>query len=200
MAGCARLAAAVLSACPDLCILASSRQALQIGGEVQWRVPSLQAPDPRDRPNAEGGSQVLVEHFSAIRLFVDRARSVRPEFKLTKRSTRAVIEICWQLDGIPLAIELAAALVGALTVEEIARRLNNGFDLLTRGDRSSLPRQQTLRATIDWSYNRLTTSERLLFRRLAVFAGGFTIERAEAVRVDDRLSIEGIPPTLVRLV
>ena len=119
--------------------------------------------------------------YEAVRLFVERAAAAQPAFRVTAQNAPAVAEICRRLDGIPLAIELAAARVRALSVEKIAERLSDRFRLLTGGDRTALPRQQTLRALIDWSYDLLTEPERALLRRLAVFAGGWTLEAAEAV-------------------
>ena len=123
----------------------------------------------------------------AVRLFVDRATASRKEFSLTEQNAAAVIDICRRLDGIPLAIELAAARVRGLAVATIANRLSDRFSLLVTGDRTVLPRQRTLRALIDWSYDLLTEAERSLFQRLAVFAGGWTLEAAEAVCADEDL-------------
>jgi predicted ATPase/DNA-binding XRE family transcriptional regulator len=172
---CARLAEALLRACPNLTILATSREPLRIGAEVIWRVPALALPDGADQPLAETAQS------EAVRLFVERAAAVRPGFALTAENAPAVGEICRRLGGIPLAIELAAARVGALAPAQIARHLDERFRLLTTGSRTALPRQQTLRATLDWSYELLTEQEQVLFRRLAVFVGGWTEEAAEAV-------------------
>jgi non-specific serine/threonine protein kinase len=173
---CARLADAILRACPNIRILATSREPLGIAGEVGWRVPSLtiapaeQPPHPDDLLAGE-----------AVRLFVDRAVAAEPSFGLTEQNAAAVARICRRLDGIPLAIELAARRVTALSVEQIAGRLDQRFLLLSGGNRAGLPRQQTLAATVDWSYNLLSPPERALFDRLSVFAGGFTLEAAETV-------------------
>ncbi len=173
---CAQLADTLLRGCPNMRILATSREALAIAGETMWRVPSLSLPDLQRLPPVEQ----LME-FEAIRLFVERARAVLPGFKLTNQNAAAVAQICHQLDGLPLAIELAAARVNLLSGEQIAARLNDRFRLLTGGGRTTVPRHQTLRAVIDWSYGLLSNQDRILLRRLSVFAGGWTLEAAEAV-------------------
>ena len=176
---CAKVADAILRACPNIRILATSREPLGIAGEVAWRVPSL---------TVASIERVLSPHQlmagEAVRLFVDRAVSALPSFELSERNAEAVAQICRRLDGIPLAIELGARRVTALSVEQIAARLDQRFRLLTGGSRASLPRQQTLAATVDWSYALLSPPERALFDRLAVFAGGFTLEAAEAMAAD----------------
>src|SRR5918997_2660217 len=172
---CAWLAEALLRACPNLRILATSREALGITGETGWLVPSLSLPDPRHLPAV--GDLV---HYEAANLFVERAKAVKPEFALTERNAMSVVQICYRLDGIPLALELAAARVGVLSVEQIAARLDDRFALLTGGGRTALARQRTLEAAMDWSHELLSRRERKLFRRLSVFAGGFTLEAAEA--------------------
>jgi predicted ATPase/class 3 adenylate cyclase len=171
---CAQLSEALLLACPDLAIIASSREALGIEGESAYRVPSLSMPD------AKNGLQAIEESESG-RLFVKRAAAIQPDFKLTDTNAPAVAQICQRLDGIALAIELAASRVKMLKPEQIASRLDDSFRLLTGGSRTALPRQQTLRALIDWSYNLLAEEERVIFRRLSVFMGGWTLEAAEAV-------------------
>jgi len=176
VAACAQLAEQLLRAAPGLRVLATSREALGVIGETSYPVPALSVPDPQQLPALE-----VIAQSEAIQLFVERARAVRLDFALTKPNAPAVAQICQRLDGIPLAIELAAARVRALTVEQIAARLDNRFALLTGGSRSAPPRQQTLRATIDWSYELLTEGERALLRRLSVFAGGWTLEAAEQV-------------------
>ncbi|HEY3059594.1 MAG TPA: helix-turn-helix domain-containing protein, partial [Chloroflexota bacterium] len=173
---CAQLAAHLLQTCPSLRILATSREALGVLGEVAWPVPSLQVPS--DEPGVSAADSSGVE---AVRLFVERATAARPGFAVTEYNAPAVAEVCRRLDGIPLAIELAAARVRVLTPEEIAARLDDRFRLLTHGHRTVSPRHQALRATIDWSYDLLTDSERRLFQQLAVFAGGFTLSAAETV-------------------
>jgi predicted ATPase/DNA-binding XRE family transcriptional regulator len=172
---CARMAEALLQACPHLQLLVTSRAPLRIGAEVVWRVPPLAQP-----PLSLLGVEDALD-AEAIRLFVERAGAVHSGFALTPASARSVSEICRRLDGIPLAIELAAARVAALTPEQIARHLNDRFRLLTTGSRTALPRHRTLRAIFDWSHDLLSENERVLLRRLAVFAGGWTLEAAETV-------------------
>ena len=176
---CAWLANHLLRACPRLRLLATSREALGIAGEAVFIVPSLPYPNPRRLPDL-----ALLDQFTALSLFVDRARAVQPDFAISQENASSVARICQRLDGIPLAIELAAARVHLLDIETLAARLDDAFQLLTSGSRTALPRHQTLRATIDWSYQLLSEPERLLLRRLAVFAGGCTLEAAEAVCSD----------------
>ena len=176
---CAQLVETLLRACPQLKILVTSRETLGVMGERILRVPSLQLPDlyaPLPLPD--------LAQCEAIRLFVDRAGTVNPTFTLTEANAAAVTQICRQLDGVPLAIELAAARVRAMMVEQIAARLDDRFRLLTGGSRTALPRQQTLRATIDWSWDLLSKPEQTLLRRLAVFLNGWTLEAAEVVCSD----------------
>ncbi len=176
----AHLAGALLSRCPNLQLLTTSREALQLTGETLWPVPTLTLPDPQ-----QIGLTDFLLQFECVRLFFERATAVHPGFQLTLANAPAVIEICTRLDGIPLAIELAAARVNVLPVEQIAARLTGTlgarFDLLTKGNRTAQPRQQTLRAAIDWSYDLLDESERQLFRLVAVFRGGFTLDALEQV-------------------
>ncbi len=173
---CAQLAEDLLRRCPGVRVLATSRETLGMVGEAVYRVPSLSLPDRRRPPAFDD----LIQ-FEAVRLFADRAALSQPGFVLTQDNATIVAQICGQLDGIPLAIELAAARVRALSVDAIASRLGDRFRLLTGGTRSALPRQQTLRAVMDWSYDLLTEPEQALLRRLAVFAGGFSLEAAQAV-------------------
>ena len=177
----------LLNAAPDLKILASSREALRLRGELAYPVPSLSLPDIKNLPLVEQLSQ-----YEAVRLFIDRASLVSPHFVVDRQNAPHIAQICHRLDGIPLAIELAAARVKVLSVEQIAKRLDDRFRLLTGGSRTALPRQQTLRALIDWSYDLLTENERLLLRRLSVFAGSWTLEAAEEACVgqNDILSYE----------
>ncbi len=177
---CAALTAALLRACPDVRVLATSREGLEVAGEQLYQVSPLSVPDPDHLPPLDRLAQ-----FEAVRLFVERARARRPDFALDARNAAAVAAICRHLDGIPLALELAAARVGALPVEGIATRLDDRFRLLTGGPRTALPRQRTLRAALDWSYDLLSEPERALLRRLAVFAGGWTLGAAEAVGVGE---------------
>jgi non-specific serine/threonine protein kinase len=196
---CAALADALLSTCPGLRILATSREALGIAGETTFRVsplsltvppelPSPLAPGQADAPLASAEpSPALPEPdptvptSEAVRLFVERAQAAMPAFALTDRNVSAVEQICQRLDGLPLAIELAAARIAVLSPEQIAARLDDRFRLLTGGSRTALPRHQTLQAMVDWSHELLDDQERVLLRRLAVFAGGWTLEAAEAV-------------------
>jgi non-specific serine/threonine protein kinase len=187
---CAQVADALLRGCPGVTLLATSREALGIAGETVWRVPSLSVPNTTATDAPLSLDELAA--FEAIRLFVDRATAVQPHFALTTQNAPTVDQICRRLDGIPLAIELAAARVRLLTVEQIATRLDDRFRLLTGGGRTAVPRQQTLQATIDWSHALLTEPERVLFRRLAVFVGGWTLEAAEAVAGDQGPGIRGL--------
>ncbi len=177
---CAQLADVLLHACPDLRVLASSREALGIAGETAFRVPSLSLPPPQSRI----ADLHSLNQYEAVRLFIDRASAVRPGFQMTEANAPAIAQICHRLDGVPLAIELAAARVRAMTPEQITARLDDRFRLLTGGSRTALPRQQTLRALIDWSWDLLSPPERTLLRRLAVFWDGWTLDAAEAVCAD----------------
>lgn len=177
---CARLAILLLQSCSDLYIMATSREILGIAGEVPYRVPSLSVPDLRQLPDHEA-----LSHFESIQLFVERAAMAIPGFMFTPANSPAIAKICSRLDGIPLAIELAAARIRFISVEQIATRLDDAFRLLTGGSRTVLPRHQTLRALIDWSYNLLSDREKKLFQRLTVFAGGWTLDAAEAICADD---------------
>jgi predicted ATPase/class 3 adenylate cyclase len=173
---CAQLADGLLHACPHLKILVSSREALGMAGEVTFRVPSLSLPDARHLPSLERLTQ-----YDSVRLFIERAVAVKSDFIVTNHNAPAVAQICSRLDGIPLAIELAAARLRGLSAEQISERLDDRFRLLTGGSRTALPRQQTLRAMIEWSYDLLSEAERVLLRRLAVFVGDWSLEAAEAV-------------------
>jgi predicted ATPase/class 3 adenylate cyclase len=166
----------LLNAAPRLKVMASSREALGVRGEVSYPVPSLSLPDIKHLPVIEQFSQ-----YEAVRLFIDRALLVAPHFVVNKANAPFIAQICYRLDGIPLAIELAAARVKVFSVEQISTRLDDRFRLLTGGARTALPRQQTLRALIDWSYDILSDDERSLLRRLSIFAGGWTLEAAEEV-------------------
>ena len=173
---CAELVGTLLSTCPDLKVLATSREPLGITGETGWLVPSLSVPDLYHPRTPES-----LARYEAVRLFIERAAAVAPSFTLTDRNAAAVGRVCRHLDGIPLAIELAAARVRALTVEQISERLDDCFRLLTSGSRAALPRHRTLRATIGWSYELLGQEEQILFQRFSVFSGGFTLEAVEEV-------------------
>jgi predicted ATPase len=178
---CARLAETLLRAAPNLRILATSREILGIAGESHWPVPSLSLPDPRRLEGRRGKVAPLVAQYEGVQLFLERARTVLPAFELKEENALAVAQVCRQLDGIPLAIELAAALVRVLKVDQIARRLDDRFRLLRGGSRTAMPRHQTLLAAIDSSYELLKEGEPALLRRLSVFAGGWPMEAAEAV-------------------
>jgi predicted ATPase/DNA-binding NarL/FixJ family response regulator len=191
---CALAAQSLLGECPNLHIAATSREALNIPGEVVWRVPSLRLPDSR----AELDLQALIQ-CEAVALFIDRARAVDHDFDLTATNAEAVAEICVRLDGIPLAIELAAARVSLIPVHEILSRLNDRLRLLTGGSRTALPRQQTLRASMDWSYGLLTEAEQTLFRRLSVFAGTFGLDAVERICTGDRYKADETLEVLGRL-
>jgi predicted ATPase len=170
----ARLLDDLLDSCPRLRVLATSREPLGIPGEVLWRVPPLSSPDPTDgTPDRLSGVEDLVR-YEAVRLFVERTRQRLPDFGLTEENAGAVARVCRKLDGIPLAIELATARMGVLAVEQVAQRLDASLDLLAGGSRTAEPRQQTLRATLDWSHDLLPGAERALLRRLSVFAGDWT--------------------------
>jgi predicted ATPase/class 3 adenylate cyclase/Tfp pilus assembly protein PilF len=172
----AELVDKMMRSAPALCVLATSREPLGTAGELVWGIPPLSFP--------KLGAELNVDHltqYDAIRLFVDRAGAANPGFAVTVQNAPAVARICTSLDGAPLAIELAAARVRVLSVEEIAARLDDRFHLLASGTRTATPRQQNLRALINWSYDLLSDTERILFRRLAIFAGGWTLESAEAV-------------------
>jgi predicted ATPase/DNA-binding SARP family transcriptional activator len=191
---CAQLADQLLQHCPQLHVLTTSREALGLQGEISVRVPSLSLP-PIEQLTRE-----VLARSEAVQLFLDRARAALLDFELTATNAAAIMQICRRLDGIALAIELAASRVKLLTVEQIAARLDDAFHLLTGGSRTALPRQQTLAATIDWSYNLLTDHERVLLRRLAVFAGGWTLEAGEAIGAGDGLVRYEILDLLTQLV
>jgi non-specific serine/threonine protein kinase len=192
---CAGLADALLQRCPTLRVLATSREPLGIQGETTWRVPSLAVPEVASERAPE-----QVREYEAVRLFIERAQAVAPDFAVTPENAAALAQVCCRLDGIPLAIELAAARVRVLTVAQIAGRLDDRFRLLTGGSRTALRRQQTLRGLIDWSHDLLTAEERTLFRRLAVFAGSWTLEAAESVGVGDGIEAEVVLDLLTSLV
>ncbi len=177
---CAHITAELLGHCPNLRILTTSREPLNVAGETLWQVPTFTAPDPAKLAPVD-----LLLQFESLQLFVERATTVQPDFALTPENAQAVAEICQRLDGIPLAIELAAARVKVLPVEQIAAYLTGAigarFALLTQGSRTVLPRQQTLRAAIDWSFNLLDDAERRLFQQVSIFSGSFTLEALEQI-------------------
>ena len=202
---CAELAEVLLRACPNLCILATSREVLRIAGETAWRVPPLGLPPLSAGPGPPTGLLVSprleqVEDSEAVRLFAARAAAALPGFALTDGNGPTVARICHHLDGLPLAIELAAARVSVLGLEQLTARLADRFRLLTGGSRTALPRHQTLRATLEWSYALLPEPEQQLFERLAVFAGGWTLEAAEAVGAGQGIDPADVLELLAQLV
>jgi predicted ATPase len=192
---CAELSEALLGGCPELRILATSREPLRTSNEFTWRVPSLPAPDPQ---------QVLrhdqMADYAAVRLFVKRAQAVKPGFALLPDNALAIGRVCARLEGMPLAVELAAARARALSVSQIAARLDESFRILVGGSRTAPSRQRTLEATLDWSYNLLTEPEQILLSRLSVFAGGFELEAAEAVCGGQCIDPPEVLDVLTRLV
>ena len=191
---CLELIEPLLRACSGLQVLATSREPLRLDGETAWRVPSLSL------PNSNGISPEVSADSEAVALFVERAAASERTFAMTSQNRTAVFQICRRLDGIPLAIELAAARVNALTVEQIAARLDDVLSLLTGGGRTAVDRQRTLRGTLDWSYNLLNKQEQLLLSRLGVFAGGWRLEAAEAVCADKAISTSEVLDLLSNLV
>jgi non-specific serine/threonine protein kinase len=192
---CATLVQALLRGCPAVTVLATSREGLGLAGETIWRVSSLSLPEGAHPPPPEALAQV-----EAVRLFVERAQAVQPHFAVMAQNATVVAQVCRRLDGIPLALELAAARLRGLSIEQLAGRLDQRFRLLTGGSRAALPRQQTLQAALDWSYGLLSAPERILFQRLAVFSGGFTIAAAEAVCAGGSIATEEVLELLLRLV
>jgi non-specific serine/threonine protein kinase len=192
---CAALVDGLLRFCQNLWVLATSREALGVAGETAWPVPPLSLPDPEDLPSLEE-----LMRYEAVRLFSERSKAVGASFELDSNNAPAVARVCNRLDGMPLAIELAAARVRALSVEQIASRLDESARLLRSESRTADPRQRTLRATIDWSHELLSDKEKILFRRLSVFAGGWTLEAAEEVCVGEGVEKEEVLDLLTRLV
>jgi len=189
----AELAWLLLRGCPKLHILATSREPLRVPGETVWRVPPLRLP-------ASAASAEQIRQTEAVQLFLDRARAASPGFAVTDANAPPVAAVCRGLDGIPLALELAAARVPGLGVETLARQLGDRLRLLGVGSRTAAPRHQTLRATLAWSHDLLTPDERVLFRRVAVFAGGWTVQAAEVVCAGDGLAREAVQDGLAALV
>ncbi len=192
---CAGLAATLLSSCPAISILATSRQPLGVPGETIWRVPVMPVPGALDGLDAGGARS-----FESVRLFEDRASSVQAGFAVTDQNAAAVAQICQRLDGIPLAVELAAARVPLLSPQQLLRRLDHGFELLSGGSRTALPHHHTLQALVDWSYKLLSGPERRLLARLSVFVGGFTPEAAESVCSGGGIPAAQVLPLLGSLV
>jgi predicted ATPase/DNA-binding SARP family transcriptional activator/DNA-binding CsgD family transcriptional regulator len=189
----ARLVDTLLASCPHLNVLATSREPLGVSGEVNWAVPPLSLPDAT---NGKATAEAMMS-YEAVRLFVERTRLRLLDFEVTPENAGAVARVCRKLEGIPLAIELATARMGALAVEQVAQRLETSLDVLKGNIRGAAPRQQTLRATLDWSHDLLAEDERVFFGRLAVFAGGWTLDAASAacsgdgIEEDDVLDLLG---------
>jgi predicted ATPase/DNA-binding SARP family transcriptional activator len=195
LSNCARLVGVLLTECPGVTIVATSREPLHLPGEVDWRVPSMTLLDTETLSDL-----AELAAADAVQLFCDRALSVNPRFRLTVANAQAVADICLRVDGLPLAIELAAARTVALSPTEIATRLAEGFAVLRGARAGGLTRQQTLDGTLDWSHDLLDEPERTLFRRLAVFAGGFELDAAEDVCADAELDRDDVLEVLASLV
>jgi non-specific serine/threonine protein kinase len=185
----------ILRSCPGVTVLATSREPLRVSGETVWRVASLAVPDPRALVDLRELAQ-----YEAVGLFLDRAQLAAPGFEITKENASAIAELCRRLDGIPLAIELAAARAGVMSPDQILNRLQNRFGLLTGGSRVGPARHRTLQSALDWSYDLLRDDERRLFRRLSVFAGSFSLEAVERVCSDEALGADAIAGVLDSLV
>jgi len=194
VAAAAALTDEVLASCPGIRVLVTSREPLRITGEALWPVPPLPVPPA----SSDGGSQVA--GYASVRLLADRAAAVRPDFQVDEANADDVARICRALDGMPLAIELAAARLRTLSAAQLAERLDARFELLTGGSRTAVPRHQTLRAVVDWSWELLSEPEQVLARRLATFSGGATLTAAEQVCQDAALPAEAVLPTLFGLV
>jgi predicted ATPase len=194
VAGVAAVANELLRTCPKLHVLATSREPLRLQGEVERPVPPLDRPDPAPTESLE-----RLADYDAVRLLVERGGDVRPGFRLTDGNSGAVARICAALEGLPLAIELAAARLRTLSPEQVAARLGEQLDLLTHGERSRPDRQQTMRATFDWSHQLLAPDEQIVFRRLSVFAGGFTLDAAERVADGDGVDRAAVSDAVERL-
>ncbi len=192
---CACLVDTILGSCPGVTLLATSRERLRISGETVWRVASLAVPDPRAVVDLSELAQC-----EAVGLFLDRARLAAPGFEINAENASAIAQLCRRLDGIPLAIELAAARAGSMSPDQILNRLQNRFQLLTGGSRAGPARHRTLQAAIDWSHDLLRDDERTLFRRLSVFAGSFNLEAVEQVCSDHDLEVDAIAGLLGSLV
>ncbi|HEX7265012.1 MAG TPA: LuxR C-terminal-related transcriptional regulator [Candidatus Dormibacteraeota bacterium] len=189
------LVSRLLRFCSKLTILVTSREPLGVPGELIWRTPSLSVAKMEDAGHPE-----LLLASDAVRLYVERARLGRPGFQLDESAAGPVVQICARLEGMPLAIELAASLSGVMTQEETLDRLHDRFRLLTGGSRTALPRHQTLRAAVDWSYGLLSDPEREILARLSVFAGGFDLAAAEAIATSESIDARAVLPLLSRLV
>ena len=178
---CAELAETLLRTCPELRILATSREPLSVLGEIAWRVPALTIPRRQIRPMS------AALESDAARLFLERAHAASQNFQLSDRTVSAVLDVCRRLEGIPLALELAAARIRSMSVDQLAQRLDDALGILISGNRTGAVRQRTLRAAIDWSYQLLNPPDQVVFSRLAVFAGGFDLAAAESVCSSDRI-------------
>ncbi|MES2460356.1 MAG: tetratricopeptide repeat protein, partial [Armatimonadota bacterium] len=190
----------LLRECAGIRILATSRELLRITGETVWSVPTLSVPDPAHLPPGRAALVKVLEGFDGVQLFVERARTVEKTFTLNRENARTVAAICARLEGMPLALELAAARMRVMTAAQMADRLRDHLGMLTAGSRAALPRQQTMRATLDWSYALLSVPEQLLLARLSVFSGGWTLEAAEAVCAGDGIAASQILELLMGLV
>jgi predicted ATPase/DNA-binding winged helix-turn-helix (wHTH) protein len=187
---CARIVEAIARHCSGITVLATSRERLGAAGEHVWPLEPLDVPgDPADAPTNP-----------AVMLFAERARAARPDFQITDRTARLVTQVCRSLDGLPLALELAAARLGALTLDDVAARVGDRLDLLARGQQPAEARHRSLRGVVDWSYGLMSDPERLLFQRLSVFAGGFTLDQAEEVCADRQVQARQIASLLAGLV
>ncbi len=196
----AGLAASLLPGCPHVQILATSREILDVEGELLYRCPSLLPPDvPVARLNSSSSAVAEITVSPAVRLFSERAAATYPGFRLNKSNAAAINNICQQLEGIPLAIELAAARVRALSVEQIASRLNDSFQLLTSGSSSKIPHHLTLKSLIDWSFNLLSQGEKSALLRLSVFAGGWDLDVAEAIVAGDNIERNQVLDLITKL-
>lgn len=179
---CASVAESLLKSCPGLKIIATSRESFNLSGEAVYKIPPLALPENTNDVSAE-----ILSEYESVKLFIDRAKSVNPGFITSEKTIKTIAELCRHLDGIPLAIELAAKRINVLSVEKILDRLSDRFKLLTGGSPTSLPRQKTLKALIDWSYDLLNFKEQLLLQRLSVFQGGWTLEASEEICSDDEI-------------
>lgn len=191
---CTLLIEIILHICPGIKIIATSREALRCEGETRYRVDSLAYPEPD-----ETYTPLQLLQFEAVRLFIERAIAINSNFRIDNKNAPALVQICYQLDGIPLAIELAAARIKILSLEKICEKLDDRFKLLTGGKRTALPRQQTLRALIDWSYDLLSEKEKLLLQRLSVFSGGWSLEEAGKICSDEHIDESEITDILDNL-
>jgi non-specific serine/threonine protein kinase len=193
--GCARIVGHVLSRNNNVTVLTASRERLGMTGELTYRVPSLTVPGTDELLSPE-----IVSSYEGVRLFIDRATLLRPRFHVTSENAAAVASICARLDGMPLAIELAAPRLSAMSVEELSERLDQRFALLTEGSRTALPRHRTLRSMLDWGYDLLTEREQAMLRRVSVFAGGWTLAAAEQVCAGNGIEVSGVVEHLASLV